>query len=379
MSASSNWLALQKKIGSPAGQRKRRKLSHEPGHAPSLPLSPSSSLSRAAPPPVTSVIPSLLSDTTEVNGETLGALRSMVCSSQELRGLPEKDRLPGTYIAIDCEMVGVGPNGLESSLARVSAVNYAGFVLFDSFVRQRERVTDWRTQWSGIRPGDMSRAKPFNEVQKTVSDLLNGRILVGHALHNDLQALMLPHPRAQTRDTQLLAYRHGQTKNRLPALRNLVKDMLGIAIQEGEHNSIVDARATMAIYRLHRKQWDQAFNIKPIRVKLEMQTSEKILPYLSSKSKRKRKQEPKDDKEDNQDHEYSFSPVQSKKQYDIKVAKSGAVQRKGISSGLSVVVKQNGKKRAAARGPSGAMNWWEKTSVGGSSGAIQSMTSTVST
>lgn len=45
----------------------------------------------------------------------------------------------------------------ESSLARVSIVNYYGVVLLDEFVRQRERVTDWRTAFSGIRPSDMTK------------------------------------------------------------------------------------------------------------------------------------------------------------------------------------------------------------------------------
>lgn len=62
---------------------------------------------------------------------------------------------PGKYIALDCEMVGVGVNGEESSLARVSIVNYHGAILLDEIVKQRERVVDYRTEWSGIRPGDM--------------------------------------------------------------------------------------------------------------------------------------------------------------------------------------------------------------------------------
>ena len=52
-------------------------------------------------------------------------------------------------------MVGVGPNGSESSLARVSLVNYHGAVILDEFVRQRERVTDYRTFVSGVRETDM--------------------------------------------------------------------------------------------------------------------------------------------------------------------------------------------------------------------------------
>ena len=52
-------------------------------------------------------------------------------------------------------MGGVGIKGAESSLARVSLVNYYGAVQLDEFVRQRERVVDYRTQWSGVRETDM--------------------------------------------------------------------------------------------------------------------------------------------------------------------------------------------------------------------------------
>ncbi len=62
---------------------------------------------------------------------------------------------PGKYLALDCEMVGVGLEGVESSLARISLVNYHGAVQMDEFVRQRERVVDYRTEYSGIRPSDM--------------------------------------------------------------------------------------------------------------------------------------------------------------------------------------------------------------------------------
>ena len=70
------------------------------------------------------------------------------------------------------------------------------------------------------------------------------------------QALLLSHPRPLTRDTQHLAHKNGQYRGARPALRNLVRDMFSVSIQEGEHSSVTDARATMAIYRLHRKQWE---------------------------------------------------------------------------------------------------------------------------
>jgi hypothetical protein len=61
----------------------------------------------------------------------------------------------GKFLAIDCEMVGIGTGGSESSLGRVSVVNYYGAVQLDEFVKQREKVVDYRTQHSGIRAVDM--------------------------------------------------------------------------------------------------------------------------------------------------------------------------------------------------------------------------------
>lgn len=88
-------------------------------------------------------------------------------------------------MAIDCEMVGTGPNGSQSVLARVSLVNYHGHILVDSFVKPKERVTDWRTWVSGVRASDMVDAKSFEDVQKEVAELVEGKILIGHAVEND--------------------------------------------------------------------------------------------------------------------------------------------------------------------------------------------------
>lgn len=61
------------------------------------------------------------------------------------------------YLALDCEMVGVGINGQESALARVCIVNSYGNVIYDKFVRTnpKDPVVDYRTKWSGVRPGDL--------------------------------------------------------------------------------------------------------------------------------------------------------------------------------------------------------------------------------
>lgn len=92
-------------------------------------------------------------------------------------------------LAMDCEMVGVGENGKDSILARISIVNHFNECIYDKYVLPTETVTDYRTSVSGIRPSDIKKsnnAVPLSLVQKEVSDLLEDRILVGHAIHNDL-------------------------------------------------------------------------------------------------------------------------------------------------------------------------------------------------
>jgi RNA exonuclease 4 len=89
-------------------------------------------------------------------------------------------------VAMDCEMVGVS-QGTKSALGRVTLVNKWGNVLYDEFVRPVEHVVDFRTSISGIRPRDLRKAKDFRVAQTKVAELIKGKILVGHALHNDLK------------------------------------------------------------------------------------------------------------------------------------------------------------------------------------------------
>ncbi|MPC25505.1 RNA exonuclease 4 [Portunus trituberculatus] len=71
--------------------------------------------------------------------------------------LVKEDSFEGVtkFVAMDCEMVGVGMNGKDSILARVSIVNQHGKVLYDKFVKPTEEVVDYRTAVSGIRPKDL--------------------------------------------------------------------------------------------------------------------------------------------------------------------------------------------------------------------------------
>ncbi|KAI4257615.1 MAG: hypothetical protein LQ352_001600 [Teloschistes flavicans] len=170
----------------------------------------------------------------------------------------------GKYISIDCEMVGVGPPpGRESALARVSIVNYHGQQIYDSFVQTKETVADYRTFVSGITPQLLKQGRTFEAVQADVAQLLNGKILVGHAVKHDLEALLLGHPKRDLRDTSKHPAYRQIAGGRTPGLKRLAKQILEMDIQGGEHSSIEDARAAMLLFRRekegfereHQKNW----------------------------------------------------------------------------------------------------------------------------
>lgn len=161
------------------------------------------------------------------------------------------------YVAMDCEMVGVGLNGQDDMLARVSIVNKRGEVLLDKFVKPREPVTDYRTSVSGIRPNDIINGEDFKEVQDEVIQLLQGKMLVGHAIRNDLAVLHIKHPYNSIRDTARYKPLCRLVANgRTPSLKRLSQAILGKEIQTGEHNSVEDARAAMSIYNRLASDWE---------------------------------------------------------------------------------------------------------------------------
>ncbi|EFA80270.1 hypothetical protein PPL_07097 [Heterostelium album PN500] len=95
-------------------------------------------------------------------------------------------------LAVDCEMVEV--EGRKSALGSVCLVNSEGQTVYKSYVKPMEKITDYRTPWSGLTFKLLSKAPEFLKVQKDVSQLIKDKILVGHDIKQDLGALMLNHP-----------------------------------------------------------------------------------------------------------------------------------------------------------------------------------------
>ncbi|XP_042392657.1 RNA exonuclease 4-like [Zingiber officinale] len=185
-------------------------------------------------------------------------------------------------LAMDCEMVGVSSEGNKSAIGRVTLVNSYGNVVYDEYVRPMERIVDFRTRISGIRPKNMKKAKDFCEVQDKVAELIKGKLLVGHALHNDLKVLLLGHPKKDIRDTS--EYELLRRGNRTRGLKHLAAEILGVNIQENEHCPIEDARAAMFIYMKYKKEWEK--NLKKqfkLKAKLNKRKTKKKKKQMDAK------------------------------------------------------------------------------------------------
>mmetsp|Transcript_13465 Transcript_13465/g.26446 ORF Transcript_13465/g.26446 Transcript_13465/m.26446 type:complete len:333 (-) Transcript_13465:88-1086(-) len=166
----------------------------------------------------------------------------------------------GGVVALDCEMVGVGPGGNRSVLARVSIVDRDGAVLLDTFVRPTEFVTDFRTQITGITPATFkgTNVREEADVRQQVAKIIKDSIVVGHALHNDFEVLRLMHPLELIRDTSTFRpLRPPGREGKMPSLKGLSLHWLSETIHGAAHNSIEDARMALRLYKLKSRQWEK--------------------------------------------------------------------------------------------------------------------------
>ncbi|CAL1372095.1 unnamed protein product [Linum trigynum] len=147
-------------------------------------------------------------------------------------------------LALDCEMV-LCEDGTDA-LVRVCVVDRDLQVKLHEKVNPYKPVADYRTEITGIHPGDLDNVTcSLRDIQKSLKKLLSkGSILVGHGLHNDLLALKLDH--ARIIDTSLI---YKNSVGRVPSLSNLCESILGYKLREegAPHNCLDDARTAMKI------------------------------------------------------------------------------------------------------------------------------------
>ena len=202
---------------------------------------------------------------------------------------PEERPKEGSAIALDTEFVDLEKAEIDikadgtqetirpakSGLARVSVLRgdgeNEGIPFIDDYITIHETIVDYKTQYSGINPGDLdTRTSPHNLVPLKVAYkklwlLLNlGCIFVGHGLASDFRKANIQVPKAQTIDTQYLYLAPG--KNRRFSLRYLAWAVFKEYIQEESyddahlsidgHDSIEDARMAMRLWRKFQEYTD---------------------------------------------------------------------------------------------------------------------------
>lgn len=195
------------------------------------------------------------------------------------------------YFALDCEMVGVGEEGLDSAVARITIVNWENRVVLDTFVKVPVPVTDYRTYVSGIVAQDIEsdKALSFQEARDAVTDIILGKILIGHGLENDLGALGLTHPTSDVRDTacyapymqQIVDTQSGTLVVRPRKLRDLSREILGREIQlpGSPHCPIDDAVAAIDLYKVARYDWEKELGRKHREKAQEQEKQERRWRY----------------------------------------------------------------------------------------------------
>jgi len=198
---------------------------------------------------------------------------------------PSQSSPPPHLVAIDCEMCET-EEGFE--LARVSAVSPDGSVLLDELVRPARRVLNYHTRFSGITAEKLSGVETtLEQAREMLLRVVHAEtVLVGHALENDLRALRLLHARVV--DTGVL-YPHPAGPPYRTALRNLSYKFLRRTIQEGDHDSVDDARAAMDLALLKFSR-GPAFGATPLAgvggIGGVYQRGERLLKVLSDSGKR---------------------------------------------------------------------------------------------
>ncbi|XP_062183463.1 RNA exonuclease 4-like [Phragmites australis] len=174
----------------------------------------------------------------------------------------------GGALALGCKMVGAGSDGTLDVCARVCVVDERENVLFETFVKPLIPVTHYRYEMTGILPEHLRDGMTVKQAQRRVQDLLlNGeqpwkvrtsrgraRVLVGHGLDHDLDALGMDYPAFLKRDTA--TYPPLMKTSKLSnSLRFLTQTYLGYDIQTGHQDPYEGSCvAAMRLYRRMRAQ-----------------------------------------------------------------------------------------------------------------------------
>uniref|UniRef100_A0A673AKP5 Interferon stimulated exonuclease gene n=1 Tax=Sphaeramia orbicularis TaxID=375764 RepID=A0A673AKP5_9TELE len=137
------------------------------------------------------------------------------------------------------------------------------------------KLTDYRTRWSGIKRHHLTNATPFDQARNEVLSLLEGKVVVGHSVYNDFEALDIVHPCHMVRDTcttRLLSrlVSRASWDGREVAiflfilyLKIQLRPLTSVFRQVGGrgHCSVQDAQAALDLYKLVEGEWEQEMQL----------------------------------------------------------------------------------------------------------------------
>lgn len=154
------------------------------------------------------------------------------------------------------------PNNVSIAV-RCAIVDYRGRLLYDKIIRPNQKVVDYLTVITGVSKEDMTAATWFDVARSEVDEILQNKIVVGHAVKNDFASLLMTFPPEDIRDTadSWLLRKRASTELSYPmaSLKDLAAAILGITVQkELPHDPSVDAKVALDLYKVVEDEWESA-------------------------------------------------------------------------------------------------------------------------
>ncbi|CAK62273.1 unnamed protein product (macronuclear) [Paramecium tetraurelia] len=239
--------------------------------------------------------------------------------------VPGSQNQTGSILAIDCEMVEC-KNEIGASvqmLARITVVNYNGYVVLDQYYKPRFKVRNYITRISGITPQIIKDKPVYNDFEKQKLQLLfKDKTIIGHTLKSDFDAMEFD----LFNESRLFEIRGGikQYSQLNKGLKKMCLKYLGQNIQQGQHSSEIDARATLFIFRKFRNEIN--LHYKQLDLEQDKQRIQKKNSQKNSKNQRKRSQKEVLNKESENQRKQCNEPLSRNDQQ-----KQVQIQKKQIS------------------------------------------------
>ncbi|CAL8124286.1 unnamed protein product [Orchesella dallaii] len=153
--------------------------------------------------------------------------------------------------SIDCEMCEAENN--NQALTKIAIVDEGLNVVYETFVKPKERIIDYRTRWSGVTKEMIDPVcTTVEDVQSRVREIVAQApdcIFIGQSLNCDLQAIRMTHP--YVIDTSVIFNLTG-VEGRKSKLKHLCWNLMNEDIQRTGpqilgHCPVEDARAAMKL------------------------------------------------------------------------------------------------------------------------------------